>query len=147
MKKIWRNMFNWWKFHKLFTCVTYGCSKISQWVLKALNLSIHAMFLLRIFWPRNTNWGGRLSPVDLIIKVACFVKCKKKENNIFDIKGATQYKQVNRTEPSPLVRPPCFDTWLMDQKGRGGEGAGGLGGGGIVSEAKNWFVLSLLFIR
>jgi len=32
----------------------------------------------------NTNWGGRLSTVDLFIKVACFVK--KKENNIFNLK-------------------------------------------------------------
>ncbi len=24
--------------------------------------------------PGNTNWGGRLSTVDLLIKVACFVK-------------------------------------------------------------------------
>ncbi len=33
----------------------------------------------------NTNSGGRLSIVDLLIKVACFVK---KENNIFNIKTA-----------------------------------------------------------
>jgi hypothetical protein len=31
----------------------------------------------------NTNRGGRLSTVDLLIKVACFVK---KENNTFNIK-------------------------------------------------------------
>jgi hypothetical protein len=31
----------------------------------------------------NTNWGGRLSTVDQLIKVACFVK---KVNNIFNIK-------------------------------------------------------------
>jgi hypothetical protein len=34
---------------------------------------------------RNTNCEGRLSTVDLLIKVACFVK---KENNIFNIKRA-----------------------------------------------------------
>jgi len=33
--------------------------------------------------PGNTNWGGRLSTVDLLIKVACFVK---KVNNIFNVK-------------------------------------------------------------
>ncbi len=33
--------------------------------------------------PANTNWGGMLSTVDPLIKVACFVK---KENNIFHIK-------------------------------------------------------------
>jgi len=31
----------------------------------------------------NTNWGGRLSTVDLLIKVACFVK---KANAFFNIK-------------------------------------------------------------
>jgi len=31
---------------------------------------------------RNTNWGGRLSAVDLLCKVACFMK---KENNIFNM--------------------------------------------------------------
>ncbi len=31
----------------------------------------------------NTNLGGRLRAVDLLIKVACFVK---KENNVFNIK-------------------------------------------------------------
>jgi hypothetical protein len=31
----------------------------------------------------NTNWGGGLSTIDLLIKVACFVK---KENIIFNIK-------------------------------------------------------------
>jgi hypothetical protein len=35
--------------------------------------------------PGNANWGGRLSTVDLLIKVACFVK---EVNNIFDIKRA-----------------------------------------------------------
>ncbi len=33
----------------------------------------------------NTNWGGGLSTVDLLIKVACFVK---KVNNIFKEKLA-----------------------------------------------------------
>ncbi len=33
--------------------------------------------------PGNTDRGGRLSTVDLLIKVACFVK---KEDNIFNIK-------------------------------------------------------------
>ncbi len=33
--------------------------------------------------PLNTNRGGRLSTVELLIKVACFVK---KENNIFSMK-------------------------------------------------------------
>ncbi len=34
---------------------------------------------------RNTNWRGRLSTMDLLIKVACFVT---KVNNIFNIKAA-----------------------------------------------------------
>jgi hypothetical protein len=33
----------------------------------------------------NTIIGGRLSTVDLLIKVACFVK---NVNNVFNIKGA-----------------------------------------------------------
>ncbi len=33
----------------------------------------------------NTNWGGKLSTIDLLIKEACFVK---KENIIFTIKQA-----------------------------------------------------------
>ncbi len=33
----------------------------------------------------NTNWGGKLSTIDLLIKVDCFVK---KENIIFNIKQA-----------------------------------------------------------
>ena len=35
--------------------------------------------------PGNTNPGGRLSTVDLLIKVPCFVN---KVNNIFNAKGA-----------------------------------------------------------
>jgi hypothetical protein len=34
---------------------------------------------------RNTNRGGRLSTIDLLIKTACFVK---KVNKIFNIKEA-----------------------------------------------------------
>jgi hypothetical protein len=35
--------------------------------------------------PGNTNWVGRISTVDLLIKLACFVN---EVNNIFDIKRA-----------------------------------------------------------
>jgi len=41
-----------------------------------------------MFWtdkPGNTNRGGRLNTVDLLIKVACFVQ---RVNNIFNIKRA-----------------------------------------------------------
>ncbi len=47
-------------------------------VLSVLRVGLQMMGL-----PGNTNYGGRLSTVDLLIKVACFVK---KENNIFNIK-------------------------------------------------------------
>ncbi len=60
---------------------------------------------------RNTNCSGRLSTVDLLIKLACFVK---NANCIFNIKGANlnylvqgQYKEVVCTGPSPSVRLPC----------------------------------------
>ncbi len=38
-----------------------------------------------IVYPGNTNSGGRLSTIDLLIKVGCFVK---KVNDIFNKKGA-----------------------------------------------------------
>jgi hypothetical protein len=63
--------------------------------------------------PRNTNWGDRLSTVDLLLKVACFVK---KENNSFNVK-MSWFKLVSTRRstvlirPSPSVRLP----WLQHQ--------------------------------
>ncbi len=45
----------------------YGCNKTASLVA-----------------PGNTNSGGRLSTVDLLIEVACFVK--KNINDIFNVK-------------------------------------------------------------
>ncbi len=46
----------------------------------------------------NTNWGGRLSTVDLLIEVACFVK---KENNIYNMKKSW-YKLVSTRRSTVL---------------------------------------------
>jgi hypothetical protein len=35
--------------------------------------------------PGKTNWGGRLSTVDLLIKITCF---EKNANNVSNLKGA-----------------------------------------------------------
>ena len=44
-----------------------------------------------------------LSTVDLLLKVACFVK-----KNIFSVlKGSDLNKEVNCTDPYPPVRIPC----------------------------------------
>ncbi len=48
---------------------------------KLICISIDSTLIL--LHPGNTNWGGGLSPVDLLIKVACFVK---NVNNIFNVK-------------------------------------------------------------
>ncbi len=53
-----------------------------------LNLSSHSLPLYKSLWndqPGNPNRRGRLSTVDLLIKVACFVK---KVNNVFSIKSS-----------------------------------------------------------
>jgi hypothetical protein len=44
-----------------------------------------------LVWAGNTNWGGRLSTVDLLVKVVCFVK---NVNNIFNINGTDQNKLI-----------------------------------------------------
>ncbi len=46
-------------------------------------ISVIRVGLQVIGLPGNTNYGGRLSTIDLLIKVASFVR---KENNIFNIK-------------------------------------------------------------
>jgi hypothetical protein len=43
-----------------------------------------SLFILNVR-SENTSWGGRLSTVEPLIKVACFVKHL---NKIFNIKGA-----------------------------------------------------------
>ncbi len=65
----------------------------------------------------KTERRGRLCTVDLLIKVACFVK----KYIVFAISNANcQYKEVNCTEPSPSVRVPwsifleCFCNQLYN---------------------------------
>jgi hypothetical protein len=62
---------------------------------------------------RNTNLRGRLSTVNLLKMIRCFVR---KVNNKFQHKKQHIYtsncKEVNRTEPSPSVRLP----WLKDSR-------------------------------
>jgi len=57
--------------------------------------------------PGNTNWGGRPSTIDLLIKVACF--CKK-ENNIFNIKMS--WSKLVSTRRSTVLSLPLSKTSL-----------------------------------
>jgi len=70
-------------FHKHFTSGTYGRSKIS-------------------YWPRNSNWRGRFSTVDLLIKVACFVW--KRVNNVGNINSSGS-KPVCTRRSTVLIFP------------------------------------------
>ncbi len=61
----------------------------------------------------NPCWRGRLSTVDLLIKMGCFVK---KENialvwKAADLEETRKYKEVNCTDPSPSVRIPSLVQW------------------------------------
>jgi len=79
------------------TCNSWSCDAFNSSVSDATRRSIISRSSWRRFsryWngecfcstypvPGNTKWGGRLSTVGLLIKVAC---CIKKANIIFDIK-------------------------------------------------------------
>jgi hypothetical protein len=56
---------------------------------------------LSIVTAGNTNWGERLSTVDLLIKVTCFVK---NVNNIFNIKRSRSI-QVSTSRSTVLSLP------------------------------------------
>jgi hypothetical protein len=55
--------------------------------------------------PKEVELNGRLSTVDLLIKLGCFVK---KEHKVLELKGADLNKEVKCTEPSTSIRLP----WL-----------------------------------
>jgi hypothetical protein len=56
----------------------------------------------------NTNWGGRVSTVDLRIKVACSVKRKEYFQYKNEQMWTSEYKGANCTAPSPSVSIPWF---------------------------------------
>ncbi len=57
-------------------------------------------------------WVGRLSALDILIKVACFVKWYIVFKYKNEINETTQYKEVKCTDPSPSLRFP----WLNIHK-------------------------------
>jgi hypothetical protein len=59
----------------------YFVKKMAQWLI----ITQQPLMLEKIN-TGNTNWGGRLSTVDLLVWQACF--CKKKINKDFNIKRA-----------------------------------------------------------
>jgi hypothetical protein len=64
--------------------------------------------------PGNTNYGGRLSTIDLLIKVACFVK---KEKYIFNIKMS--YSKLVGTRRSTVLSLPLqqdFPGFALDER-------------------------------
>ena len=59
--------------------------------------------------PRNPYWKGSNSTVDLLAKIAYFVKNEKKYAQYQkQVVYSSQYKELNRTEPSPSERIPLF---------------------------------------
>ncbi len=56
--------------------------------------------------PGNTYWRARHSTVDLLLKVACFVKRSIKFSIEKEADLNLLYKEVNGTDPSPSVRIP-----------------------------------------
>jgi hypothetical protein len=63
----------------------------------------------------NTNWGGRLSTLDLLIRVACFVK---NLNNIFNIKGGNQNWLVQGGQPYrafPFCKTSLVLKWKLSK--------------------------------
>jgi hypothetical protein len=53
---------------------TYKPFMLSVLILIIVMLNVAAPQAILLAYPRNTNFRGRLSTVDLLIKVACFVK-------------------------------------------------------------------------
>ncbi len=60
--------------------------------------------------PGNTNWRGRLSTNDLLIKVTCFKKSKSCLNYRKQLILTSWYKEVNCTELYPSVKV----SWLSN---------------------------------
>ncbi len=66
--------------------------------------------------PGNTNWRGRLSTVDLLIKVTCFVK-KVNSSKISWSKLVSTRRSTALIHPLQLVFPgfssKCLNVWLL----------------------------------
>ncbi len=66
------------------TCASSGhITNLKQSIWETSNIYGFELSFWRLAQPGNTNLGVKLSTVDLLIKVARFVK---RENNIFNIK-------------------------------------------------------------
>ncbi len=60
--------------------------------------------------------GCKLSTIDLLIKMGCFVTKKKKVNYEKQLISTSFYKEANRTDPSPQWEFPavtCFSEFLL----------------------------------
>jgi hypothetical protein len=59
-------------------CTIFGVT--TQHLINVLSMSVEVVLQVSLgrllLRPGNTNWGGRLSTVDILIKVDCFVKSK-----------------------------------------------------------------------
>ncbi len=77
------------------------------------NLTLSTWDYCLITW--NPHWGGRLSKVDLLVQIACFVMKKKKYIHFQYEKLLIWTGQyiVNRTDPSPSVGIPCSQIWQV----------------------------------
>ncbi len=89
------------RFWKLIILIFYACLATFK-TLKLFFIKLANYFMVTAK-PGKSYWRGRLSTVDLLIKVGCFVM---KENKVSEWKGADINKEVNRTKLSPSVRLP-----------------------------------------
>jgi hypothetical protein len=65
------------------------------------------VYLILNVGPRKPYWRERISTVDLLIKIGCFVKKGKIEFQFEkQLRKTSKFKEVNRTDPSPSERLP-----------------------------------------
>ncbi len=79
--------------------VNYNCN----FLYKSCPLLYHLQPDICLFESGNPFWGGRLSTVDLLIKVACFVI---KINNIFNLKTRRSTRVRTRRSTVLSLPPP-----------------------------------------
>ncbi len=65
------------------------------------------------FWPRKPYLRGRLSTVDLLIWVTCFVKTSKYSYSLMSCSKLVSTRRSSVLSLLPLVRLPCFVLQLM----------------------------------
>jgi hypothetical protein len=64
--------------------------------------------------PGNTKTRGRLSTIDLLIRVACFARKEIMFSISKQLFQTSQYNELNCTEPSPSVSVPWFGIKHLD---------------------------------